>query len=149
MTEVHERTITDYARDVVASRFAPREHGAKIAAIGMFALSGLAIATTAGRIDPATAIFEAGLAAGIAGCVMVVSWGAAGGHGDVTMCTAAEIEQRGQEVEANVKQMRKHLSAQFAEILTRLDGIEAVQRETANSVRSRNQDELTRRRSQS
>jgi hypothetical protein len=140
MTDTHTHTsggITEHARAFVASNFAPREHGSGALAIALFVIAGLAIATTAGRVDPAFAIYSAGLTACAAGFVMVIGWGAAGGHGGVCLCTADVIAERAQQ-----------LDARLDAIESRLDTIAAGFNETAGAMRDNMRDELTRRRGQ-
>lgn len=146
--------IVEHARAYVASNFTPREQGSRVLSVTLFIFAALAIATTAGRVDPPVAIFGAGLTAAVAGFVMLVGWGASSGHSGVCLCTAAEIEKRGQEVDARFEELREDLrigregaTALLADILTRLNDVETSSLEVVEAVRDGIHDELQRRRS--
>lgn len=124
MGEIIHQTVND-----TAARFEFRAR-LSLAVIGVFGLiSVAAVATTAARVDPGLAIFIVGVAFFIAAVQMIIAWGAAGGHAELARFSACGHE-------------RLH------ELLAdRLDGIEAIERETGKSVVIA-MDEFSRRRGQ-
>lgn len=115
--------------DHPSDQFTFRAH-LSLAMIALFGAGGvLAIASTADRIDPARAIYDAGIGSCICAIVMVICWGASEGHARL-----ARIACRGHE---RVVQILTH----------RLEGIEEIERETSKSVVVF-MDEFDRRRTQ-
>lgn len=134
--------VIDHARAYVARNFAPRQQGSRILAVVLLAICALSVACTAAHMDPASAIFGVGLASGVAGHVMLVGWGASSGHGDVCICTAEEIEQRGRVIDARLNELMQTIERNAY----RLDDIEEIVRVIAGELHGRTSDELTLRR---
>lgn len=144
MAQAIDQGVTDHARAYVARNFTGREVSNGVLAITLFALCALAIACTAARLDPAQAIYSAGLTCGAAGVVMTIGWGNSSGNGDVCLCTSAEIERRGKVIDARVEGFTLELRG----INARLDGLEGISREIAEAVQYVMRDQLAERRRQ-
>lgn len=158
MTEAtHHRRFTDETKKYVASNITSLQQGSGILAIVLLGICALTVAATASRLDPAEALYQAGLTAGAVGFIMVIGWGATRIDGSMCTSTATVADGATQEVEERIDALEAALSARLDEADSRLKGISdelrsviEAQRETIAALREAvgsQRDELTPRRS--